>query len=322
MLSDSTAVHAPPPAAPVPHTFVPDDFGQLGIVAACSPSYSLQFDLETRLRRYARRHRYAVHFGTTAKGEASFYQKPTSLRFAARIFPPAVRWLWWLDCDTVILDESVDARRLLHAALAVAGSPSPSFVASYETWGDHLGGCPINTGSIFVRRDAAGESVLARWEHACKKKTNLIRIDWNRDQTALTRVKGYVNVPRGFRTVHRFFNDTAIALPDAPFNALICPSILRPTLNAVWVLHFARGSHSMGRCAPFYNPGLNATTYSRAALVRTSLEEGVRAVWKLCCQCYPSLRSKAKRGGDNSSALNAIYTEDACRKTPGSREAT
>eukprot|EP00966_Prymnesium_polylepis_P070055 1628741-Prymnesium_polylepis.1 len=287
-----------------------DTVGQLALVAACSSDLA-EFDVETRLRRYAARHGYSIHFAVPHHGEASFYQKPSTLRTAYATAPADVRWLWWIDCDTVILDEAVDARRLLAAALAVAGEPIPSFVASYETWGDHLGGHPINTGSLFIRRDDAGARLLAKWEHACKKKTNLVHINFNRDQTALTRAKGFVNVPHGARGCHRFFNSTAVALPDAPFNALTCPAKLRPTLGSVLVLHFARGTHSIGRCAPYYNPGRNASEFSKAALVRLALQEGIQSVWDRCCRCNTDVRAKALRAGDTQ-RLDEIFSPREC----------
>ena len=290
--------------------------GQLTVVAACTSDYSDQFDFETRLRRYARRHGYFVVFAIPTKEEASFYQKPSTLRQAAAAAPDGVGWLWWVDCDTVILDESLDVRRLLVSALEAAGMPQPSFVASYETWGDHEGGHPINTGSVFIRRNGAGGHILAKWEHACKKKTNLIHINWNRDQTALTRAKGFLNVPHGSRGVHRLFNRTAVALPDAPFNALVCPSILRPTLARVFLLHFARGTHSIGRCAPFYNPRRNSSEYSKSALVRQAAERGARAVWNRCCRCNPEVRSRAQRAGDTRS-LDVFFSTGGC--SDGSR---
>ena len=143
--------------------------GGLAVVAACTANYGTQFSqFDIQLRRYAKRHGFASHFAVPSQGELSFYQKATTIRQAAESFPPSIRWLWWADCDTVILDEAIDARDLLKAALEAAGAPSPSFVASYETWGEHEGGHPINTGSIFIRRDDAGRHILAKWEHACK----------------------------------------------------------------------------------------------------------------------------------------------------------
>ena len=272
------------------------------IVAACSSNLR-EFDVETRLQRYASLHGFRLHFAVPAKGEVAFYEKPTTLIRAAAITPSAVQWMWWIDCDTAILDEQVDARHLLAESLLAAGDPAPSFIASYETWGDHLGGYPINTGSFFVRKDEAGMRILRVWEHACKKKRNLITINWNRDQTALARTKGFVNVPRGSRGIHRLFNGTAVALPDAPFNALVCPAIVRPGLNAVLLLHLARGTHSIGRCAPWYNPRQNGSDYSKEALVRLAIERGVRAVWDRCCRCYPSIVDAARRAGDNTSIL-------------------
>lgn len=283
---------------------MPSSVSSLTLVAACSSNYR-EFDVESRLRRYAMRHGYAMHFAVPAKGEVAFYEKPSTLIRAASATLAADDWLWWIDCDTAILDERVDARHLLAAALIASGRPTPSFVASYETWGDHLGGYPINTGSVFVRKDAAGMRILRAWEHACKKKRNLATISWNRDQTALTRAKGFVNVPRGSRGVHRLFNNTAVAIPDAPFNALTCPAIVRPGLDAVLLLHFARGTHSIGRCAPFYNPGKNATLYSKVALVRLAMEQGVQAVWDRCCKCYPSTLEAARRAGDDTTLLLA-----------------
>ncbi|KAL3892909.1 MAG: hypothetical protein SGPRY_014664, partial [Prymnesium sp.] len=268
------------------------------------------FELQPRFARYASAHSLPFHFTPAPPGEAAFYQKPSTLRRAA-LSLKGVSWLWWIDCDSLVINQAIDPRSVLQQALQASGTPHPSFIASYETWGEHAGGYPINTGSFFVRRDPAGDFILERWAHFCNKKTNLIRINWNRDQSAFTRIKGFSNVPRGLRKPHRFFNGTAVALPDAPFNALLCPAVLRPSFAAVRLLHFARGVHSIGRCAPFYNPNQNSSEFSKSALVRLAEAKGVRAVWNRCCRCYPPLREKALRAGDSSS-LNHIFSLASC----------
>ena len=219
----------------------------IAIVASCTSNYAEEFDFPARMSRYASRHGHTLHYRSLGNDgtEQAFYNKTATLFWAAATTPASVDWMWWVDCDTVIVNEAVDVADLLRAALREArrhrsggeaapsaaggGGPEPSLVGSYETWGDYLGGHPeptwghpVNTGSLFIRKDGPGMAILRGWEHHNRKKKH--RVDWNRDQVG--------RPPRGCRA------DRRVAAPlgwHATAAWLPCDRRVATVLTAAWL---------------------------------------------------------------------------------------
>ena len=93
-----------------------------GVVAICSPDYAASSGFLAALRAYASRHGLQTHLH-----EASLLPK-RSIPLAYSKLPALVQahaqstatWLWWVDCDTAILDERRPLSDVLAAALTAA----------------------------------------------------------------------------------------------------------------------------------------------------------------------------------------------------------
>ena len=124
-----------------------------------------------------------------------------------------------------------------------------------------------------------------------------------KDQEVLRSLDGFVPVPPRSHAPHRFFNSSAVALPDAAFNALLCTSIVRPARPAI--LHIARGRHALGRCDPFWNPWRR--NRSKASVLRMVQDAGLAAGIAACCGGYPALTGIAQSAGDDVHPDELVY---------------
>lgn len=143
-----------------------------------------------------------VHLAIYREQGSRRYSKTTALQEAAQRWPSA-QWLWWLDCDTLMLNQSATARSILDTALDLAGvgACAPQLILSYETWGS-VGRQPndsrpinrcaatflhrshvctglliylrtvylspaVSSGSFFLRNNAWGAHFLHTWTRQC-----------------------------------------------------------------------------------------------------------------------------------------------------------
>ena len=137
---------------------------RFAIVAVCTPGFPNSEDFEAWATRYADRHGYVLQLfrAKLRPHRPAAYSKLPAL---AAALATQADWLWWVDCDTTVLNPSVPLADVLRRALAAAGPPTPSMLLSYEVWGRtqaprHGPGYyhPVNTGSFFLKNDewAAG----------------------------------------------------------------------------------------------------------------------------------------------------------------------
>ena len=316
----------------------------------CSSSDGEQSELasffEQQVNRYA-----ALHGLHVAISRDRTYSKTAALARAASA-PPTAEWLWWLDCDSVVVDPNTSAAELIHAALLASGAPTPRLLLSYETWGSVANrgprkhNRPINSGSFFLRNDAWGLHFLRMWSEQCEVARTRRRHPRDllpgsrrgvwcafKDQEVLAELGG------GFRRImplsrapQRFLNGSAVALPDAPFNALLCTSMVGRPAHPV-VIHAARGRHALGRCDAWWSPWDN---YSKVAVLRTVVEAGLAVTVAACCGGYRRLALIARMAGDDPEALDRlayggflprrgrdarVMAAGRLLKTPGSRQA-
>lgn len=307
------------------------------IVSSCSS------DASRELAAYAAAH--GIPIALQAAAGPSAYSKTHALLEAA-VEPPAASWLWWLDCDTLLLEKNVTAQSLLEDALAAsrvdvanhqreeASTPSPELIFSYETWGENQ---PISSGSFFVRNDRWGADFLHEWSRHCEQgvrrgkrlgMAGAMLHGFNRrvwcafkDQEMLSNMDGFEPVPPRSRAPHRFFGGRAVALADAPFNALLCTSLVRPLRPVVF--HAARGRHALGRCDPYFNPWRNL---SKASVLRAVRTAGLAPSAAACCGGFQPVVNAARRAGDldaRSSLDHLAYRRYARKrsKDPRVREA-
>ena len=172
----------------------------------------------------------------------------------------------------------------------------------------------INSGSFFLRAGAWGIRFLRAWDDRCARTKRVRRREpkvagsttrrkfvWCafQYQEVMAELDGFASVPWRARRAHRFFNGSAVGLPDARFNALLCTSLVRPAGTAA-VLHVVRGRHSLGRCDPYYNPWRNFSKVNILGAVRGA---GLQAGRAACCGDFQPLVSIAQRAGDDATAL-------------------
>ena len=258
------------------------------IAALCSPGYSC-YELHVHsLRAYAARHALDLHLhdGPLEPDFPVPFSKLTVLQRLARL---AYRWIWWIDCDTLLLDPSVGMAQLLAAHGVRDGvSGNALLLGAYEPWGwikEHgePPGHPINTGSFFLRGGAAGEALLNEWVDACPA----VRGHALWEQQALWHILGSERVGGGERRALALRNGTIRLFANPAFNSFLCPTertLARPPV----LLHVVRGEVSTGRCSPeVRNPKRKARALLRqpwkgVLLSRVALD-GLQSVRDRCC---------------------------------------
>jgi hypothetical protein len=151
---------------------------RFAILTVCNPAFPTERQFQTAMHKYAKRENHTL---VLRKRPPDPRRPPAyaKVSMALDALNSPVDWVWWVDCDTLILDKTRPLRNVLSEALAEAATVTigqPELVLSYEVYAhsERLKGSPwrhpINTGSFFLRNGPWASQFLRDWDVACRRK--------------------------------------------------------------------------------------------------------------------------------------------------------
>ncbi len=263
------------------------------VAGLCTAGYETTRVSEPSLREYARYHHLDLHLAR-APLEPLYAPPFSKLTVLKRLLRAGYEWIWWVDCDALLIAPRTSMTRLL-ADHGARDEPTPLLIAGYEPWGwikEHgeAPTHPVSTGSFFLRGGVAAASSLElvrEWAGHCHE----VRGHKLWEQQALTHLLRPETVPGGVRTPVRLRNNSILLTANPAYNSLLCPTE-RTAYRPPVLVHVPRSTLSVGSCEPSSaNHPARAAGIVRhgkwkAVLLARILLQGLQPVRAMCCAHY------------------------------------